>query len=79
MGIKIEISVKILKENEDGSANAIVRFDKKGLETLVQWGLVAMLTKAVDEYAVRPEKTFPVAIGRPKKRIRKLMKDLKGS
>lgn len=75
----MEISVKILKENEDGSANAIVRFDKKGLETLVQWGLVALLTKAVDEYAVRPEKSSPVAIGRPKKRIRKLMKDLKGS
>ena len=75
----MKISVKIIKENEDGSANAQVDFDKEGLETLVQWGLVAMLTKAVDEYAVRPEKTFPVAIGRPKKRIRKLMKDLKGS
>ena len=75
----MDISVKILKENEDGSANAIVRFDKKGLKTLVQWGLVALLTKAVDEYAVRPEKSSTVAIGRPKKRIRKLMKDLKGS
>ena len=53
----MEISVKILKENEDGSADASVRFDKKGLETLVQWGLVAMLTKAIDEYKVRPDKT----------------------
>ena len=75
----MDISVKILKENEDGSAEASVRFDKKGLETLVQSGLVAMLTKALDEYAVKPKKSSSVAIGRPKKRIRRLLKDLKGS
>ena len=46
----MDIKVKIIKENKDGSANAQVDFDKEGLETLVQWGLVAMLTKAVDEY-----------------------------
>ena len=51
----MKISVKIIKENKDGSANAQVDFDKEGLETLVQWGLVAMLTKAVDESRVRPE------------------------
>ena len=75
----MDISVKILKENEDGSAEASVRFDKKGLETLVQSGLVAMLTKALDEYAVKPKKSSSVAIGRPKKRIRRLLKDLKDS
>ena len=52
----VKIEVKIIKENTDGSANAQVNFDKQGLETLVQWGLVAMLTKAVDEYKVRPDK-----------------------
>jgi ATP-dependent Clp protease ATP-binding subunit ClpC len=37
-----------------------VDFDKEGLEVLVQWGLVAMLTKAIDEYKVRDNKTlFP--------------------
>ena len=46
----MKIQVKILKENKDGSANAQVDFDKEGLETLVQWGLVALLTKAVDTY-----------------------------
>jgi hypothetical protein len=51
----MEISVKILNENKDGSANAEVKFDKRGLEVLVQWGIVAMLTKAVDEYKVRPD------------------------
>ena len=47
----MEISVKITKENKDGSADAVVRFDKQGLETLVQWGLIAMLKQAIDEYA----------------------------
>lgn len=75
----MEISVKILKENKDGSAKALINFDKEGLETLVQWGFVALLTKALDEYAVKSEKSSPIAIGKPKKRIRKLMKDLKGS
>lgn len=51
----MKIEVKIIKENKDGSANAQVDFDKEGLETLVQWGIVALLTKAVDEYRVRPE------------------------
>ena len=51
----MDIKVKIIKENKDGSANAQVDFDKEGLETLVQWGLVAMLTKAIDEYKVRPD------------------------
>jgi hypothetical protein len=51
----MEISVKIIKENKDGSANAEVNFDKEGLEVLVQWGIIAMLTKAVDEYKVRPD------------------------
>jgi len=46
----MKIDVKIIKENEDGSANAQVDFDKEGLETLVQWGLVGILTKAIDEY-----------------------------
>jgi hypothetical protein len=47
----MDISVKITKENKDGSADAIVRFDKQGLETLVQWGLISMLKEAINEYA----------------------------
>jgi hypothetical protein len=50
------ITVKIIKENKDGSANAEVKFNKQGLETLVQWGLISLLTAAIDEYRVRPEK-----------------------
>jgi hypothetical protein len=51
----MKIEVKIIKENKDGSANAQVDFDRQGLEVLVQWGMVAMLTKAIDEYAIRPD------------------------
>ncbi len=58
------ISVQIIKENKDGSADAQVTFSKQGLETLVQWGIVALLTAAIDEYRVRPEKDSPVAIKR---------------
>ena len=61
----MKIQVKILKENKDGSANAEVIFDKQGLEVLVQWGIVALLTQAVDEYAVRPD------TAKPKVRIKK--------
>lgn len=70
----MKIEVKILKENKDGSANAQVNFDKAGLEVLVQWGLVSLLTKAIDDYKVKPEKSSAVAIGG--KRMKKLMKDL---
>jgi len=64
----MEIAVKIIKENKDGSANAEVKFDKQGLEVLIQWGIVAMLTKAVDEYKVRPDEA-EVSI-QPEPRVR---------
>ena len=64
----MDISLKITKENKDGSADAVVNFDKQGLETLVQWGLVAMLTKAIDEYKVRDDETEESI--QPKPRIR---------
>lgn len=62
----MKIQIKILKENKDGSANAQVDFDKAGLETLVQWGLVSMLTEAVDRYAVKPEKSKTPVISKSK-------------
>ncbi|CAB5079574.1 hypothetical protein UFOVP146_17 [uncultured Caudovirales phage] len=65
----MKIEVKIIKENADGSANAQVDFDKEGLETLVQWGLVALLTKAIDEYKVRDDETpFPLPKSKRKKK-----------
>ena len=65
----MNIKVKIIKENADGSANAQVDFDKEGLETLVQWGLVSLLTKAIDEYKVRDDEIpFPVPKSKRKKK-----------
>jgi len=68
----MDIKVKIEKENKDGSADAKVSFDKEGLEVLVQWGLVAMLTEAVGRYATRPDENTPVITGRPKKKKKEL-------
>ena len=49
----MDIKVEIVKENEDGSADALVHFDKEGLGILVQYGIISMLTKAINEYAVK--------------------------
>jgi hypothetical protein len=67
----MQISVKIIKENEDGSANAQVTFNKEGLETLVQWGLVSMLTAAVDAYKPVPEKVSKAPVKRTKTATKK--------
>jgi hypothetical protein len=43
----MEIIVKVIKENKDGSANAMVDFDKEGLEFLVQEGLISLISQAI--------------------------------
>jgi hypothetical protein len=45
----MDIKVQVIKENKDGSADATVRFDKEGLEFLVQEGLLAVLRQFIDE------------------------------
>jgi hypothetical protein len=47
----VDIKVEIVKENEDGSADALVHFDKEGLAILVQYGIISMLAKAINEFA----------------------------
>jgi hypothetical protein len=66
----MKIQVKILKENKDGSANAEVSFDKAGLEVLVQWGIVGLLTKAIDEYKIEPDEA-EVSVQPKKKKVKK--------
>jgi hypothetical protein len=66
----MKIQLQITKENKDGSADAIVHFDKEGLETLVQHGLISLITKAIDEYKVKPEE-YEVII----QKARQLIKD----
>ena len=45
----MEIKLKILKENKDGSANALVDFDKEGLEFLVQEGLLSLIQQYIKQ------------------------------
>lgn len=68
------IRVIIIKENKDGSADAEVRFNKEGLGTLVQWGIVALLTAAIDEYRVRPEESSETPIKRTRTVAKKASK-----
>ena len=44
----MEIKLKIVKENKDGSANAVVDFDKEGLEFLVQEGMIHILERYIE-------------------------------
>jgi hypothetical protein len=53
----MDIRVEIVKENEDGSADALVHFDKDGLAILVQYGIIEMLKQAIAEYKM-PVKTY---------------------
>ena len=45
----VEIKVKVIKENKDGSANAQVDFDKEGLEFLVQEGLISLIKQVIEQ------------------------------
>ena len=51
----MKIQVKTIKENEDGSANVEIDFDKEGLECLVQHGLISLIIQAIDVYKVKAE------------------------
>lgn len=45
----MKITLKVIKENKDGSANAEVDFDKEGLEFLVQEGLLAVMEQYIKQ------------------------------
>jgi len=52
----MDIRIEIVKENEDGSADALVHFDKAGLEIMVQYGIIEMLKQAITEYKMPAKK-----------------------
>jgi len=66
----MQIQVEIVKEHEDGSADAMVHFDKDGLAILVQYGILEMLKQAIEEYKM-PVKTYTG--GKPN-RVKKVKK-----
>ena len=43
----MEVLIKNIKENKDGSADVHVHYDKEGLHFLVQQGLTATLVEAI--------------------------------
>ena len=45
----MKIKVEITKENDDGSADAVVNFDKEGLEILVQEGMLSILKQYIEQ------------------------------
>lgn len=53
---KIEFGLKITQENPDGSANAIVRFNKPAMECILQWGIIKMIEEGIKTYAPVPTK-----------------------
>jgi hypothetical protein len=48
-GEKMNIQIEVVKENEDGSADAMVHFDKEGLAVLVEEGVLSILRQYIDQ------------------------------
>ena len=45
----MNIQIQIVKEHEDGSADAIVHFDKEGLGMLVEAGIISILRQYIEQ------------------------------
>jgi hypothetical protein len=45
----MQIQIEIVKENEDGSADALVHFDKEGLGILVEAGIISILRQYIEQ------------------------------
>ena len=45
----MDITIKVIRENKDGSADAIVNFDKEGLEFLIQEGVLSILKQYIEQ------------------------------
>ena len=45
----MNIQIEIVKENEDGSADALVHFDAEGLAVLVEAGVISILRQYIEQ------------------------------
>jgi len=45
----MNIQIEIVKEHEDGSADALVHFDAEGLGILVEAGILSILRQYIDQ------------------------------
>ena len=45
----MKLQIEILKENDDGSADAVVHFDKEALGVLVEEGVISILRQYIEQ------------------------------
>jgi len=45
----MDLGLTVIKEHKDGSADAVVRFDKEMLEVLVQEGVLRILERYIEQ------------------------------
>jgi hypothetical protein len=45
----MDIKIEIVKENKDGSADALVHFDAEGLAVLVESGVLSILRQYIEQ------------------------------
>jgi hypothetical protein len=46
---EMNIQIEIIKENKDGSADALVHFDAEGLSILVEAGIISILRQYIEQ------------------------------
>lgn len=51
----MQIQIEIIKENEDGSADAKVHFDAEGLGILLESGIISVLRQYVEQQKRKKE------------------------
>lgn len=49
------IELKVIKENTDGSADAVVTFNKEGMEFLIQEGMISILKQYIEQEKAKRE------------------------
>jgi hypothetical protein len=52
----MKIEIQVIKENKDGSADAMVHFDKEGLSLLVEEGVLAILRQYIEQQKKKGKK-----------------------
>ena len=53
----MNIIIKEVKENADGSADADIHFDAEGLKYLIQYAVLDILTKYVEQHPIEQPET----------------------
>ena len=52
----MNIQIEIIKEHEDGSADALVHFDAEGLAVLVESGILSILRQYIEQEKKKAKK-----------------------